>query len=776
MQVRVSPEVGALLDEAVAVSVRRASQYVGVEHLFEAVLAMPESLPEALSETDLSSFHQAVERVYRDAWRGDLPTIGSEIFYTPRCAAITHEAAHLAGRLRSASTTAGHILLAILADAHAAPSRALDKMGVSRIDLITSIRNALTGSSIQSAAPAGHLEASPAGHTTVQESQNFEKAAPCIEEFTRDLTALAREGAIQPATGRDKELMEVIEVLARKGKHNVMLVGEAGTGKTKIVEDLACRLADGSFGDILEQRRILELDLPAMMSGTQYRGSFEEKVFALIEELHRSHDTILFIDEVHLMMGAGATDGDSMDLANLLKPALGRGELRCIGATTLKEYRRFIGKDPAIERRFQMIRIEPLSSVATMQVLRALRPSLEEYHRVHIRSTALDAAVRLTERYLPNRCLPDKAIDVIDQACARHRIGALLEGREDGRVSTPARLIVTPHSVRQVVSQLAAVPIEEITQEERIRLSDLDDRLSRKIIGQDEAVAKVVASIKKSRAGLADPKRPDAVMLFLGPTGVGKSQLAKELAHNLFGSENHLITFDMSEYSEPHSVSRLIGAPPGYVGHDREGLLTAAVQDTPFSILLFDEIEKAHPRVFDLLLPVLDEGRLKDADGRMVSFRNCIIIFTSNVGAETLCRSGNGREGPRVVDELRKHFRPEFINRIDEIVPFYPLLFEDVRAILKCMVDGLRLRLHEKRLGIRMYQRAYEFLAEKGYSKEFGARELQRAVERHVANPISELILEGGFEPGDMIDVLMDEGVLCYRKGKPSSRHRSSVS
>ncbi len=775
MQVRVSPEVGALLDEAVAISVRRAAQYVGVEHLFEAVLAMPEKLPEGLGESDVSSLHQAVERVYRDAWRGDLPTISSEIFYTPRCAAVTHEAAHLAGRLRSGSTTAGHVLLAILADAHAAPSRALDKMGVSRIDLITAIRNALTGSTVNATPPEEQAETHPTPRTAVRESHDSEKAAPSIEEFTRDLTALAREGVIHPATGRDKELMEVVEVLARKGKHNVILVGETGTGKTKIVEDLACRLADGSFGDVLEQRRILELDLSAMMSGTQYRGSFEEKVFALIEELHRSHDTILFIDEVHLMMCAGATDNGSMDLANLLKPALGRGKLRCIGATTLKEYRRFIGKDPAIERRFQMIRIEALSPVATMQVLRALRPSLEEHHRVRIRSTALDAAVRLTERYLPNRCLPDKAIDVIDQACARHRIGALMQARERSR-SSSERLTVTTHSVRQVVGQLAAVPIEEITQEERLRLSDLDDRLSRKIIGQDEAVAKVVAAIKKSRAGLADPKRPDAVMLFLGPTGVGKSQLAKELAHNLFGSENHLITFDMSEYSEPHSVSRLIGAPPGYAGHEREGLLTAAVQDTPFSILLFDEIEKAHPRVFDLLLPVLDEGRLKDADGRMVSFRNCIIIFTSNVGAETLYRSGNGHEGPQVVDELRKHFRPEFINRIDEIVPFYPLLFEDVRAILKCMVDGLRLRLHEKRLGIRMYQRAYEFLAEKGYSKEFGARELRRAVERHVANPISELILEGGFEQDDMIDVLMDDGVLCYRKGRPRSKQRSSVS
>ena len=699
----------------------------------------------------------------------------SDSFYTPRCAAITHEAAHLAARLRSGAAAAGHVLLAILADAHAAPSRALDRMGNRRGELITALRDALVGT-VSKSKPGGSA-ASVEGTESISENSSdlSDKRAPSIQEFTRDLTELARAGTIEPATGRDKEVMELVEVLARKGKHNVMLVGEAGTGKTKIVEHLACQLAKGAFDGIVEQTRILELNLAAMMSGTQHRGSFEEKVFALLEELHRSHDTILFIDEVHLMMGAGATDGDSLDLANLLKPALGRGELRCIGATTLKEYRRFIAADPAMERRFQLMRLEALTPAATMQVLRAMRPSLEAHHRTRIGSMALDAAVRLSERYLPNRCLPDKAIDVVDQACARLRIASLME-EKSGATTSPDKLTVTPHHVRQVVSQLAAIPIEEITQEERLRLADLDERLSRRIIGQDEAIQKLVSSVKKSRAGLADPNRPDATLLFLGPTGVGKSQLAKELAHNLFGSPKHLITFDMSEYTEPHSVSRLIGAPPGYVGHDREGLLTGAIQDTPFSILLFDEIEKAHPRVFDLLLPMLDEGRLKDADGRLVSFRNCIIIFTSNIGAETLRRSGDNDEGAQLVDELRKHFRPEFINRIDEIVPFYPLLFEDVRAILKTMVDGLRSRMREKGLGIRMYQRAYEFLAVEGYSEEFGARELRRAVERHVANPISELLLDGRFEEGDMIDVLMEESVLSFRKGKPSSRERSSVS
>lgn len=771
VQVRVSPEVGILLDEAVAVSVQRGSKYVGVEHLFEAVVSQPRDFSQVLTDADWSCLHQAVERAYRDAWRGKLPPIGGDIFYTPRCAAITHEAAHLAARLRSGSTTAAHVLLAILADAHSAPSRALDRAGRTRNHLIAVLRETLKGPGMQRATPKPQ-NGSRTEKAQPQPARGIEKEkAVSLSDFTRDLTQLAREGLIEPAIGRDSELLLIAEILARKGKHNVMLVGEPGTGKTKIIEGLACKLAEGAFDGVIQQTRILELNISAMMSGTQYRGSFEEKVFAMLEELHHSDDTILFIDEVHLIMGAGATGDDSMDLGNLLKPALGRGELRCIGATTLKEYRKFIAKDPALERRFQMARVEPLSPGGTLEVLRALKPSLEEHHGVHIKRAALEASVRLTERYLPNRFLPDKAIDVLDQACARHRIGALMERKSSAKGGARAtELTVTTHNVRQVVSQVAAVPIEEITHEERQRLADLDARLSEKIVGQERAIAKVVSAVKKSRAGLADPNRPDAVMLFLGPTGVGKTQLAKELSRNLFGSSKHLITFDMSAYTEAHSVSRLIGAPPGYAGYGEEGLLTAAVQNSPFSILLFDEIEKAHPKIFDLFLPMLDEGRLKDSDGREVSFRNCIIIFTSNVGADKVCRPADGEDGPQLVDELRKHFRPEFINRIDEIVPFYPLLFEDVRGILKNMVDALRLRLQEKYLGIRMYQRAYEFLAEVGYSETFGARELQRAVERHVANPLSEMILEGRFKPGDMIDVLMEDGVLTYRKGKPSRK------
>jgi ATP-dependent Clp protease ATP-binding subunit ClpC len=566
--------------------------------------------------------------------------------------------------------------------------------------------------------------------------------------------------------------MEVLEVLARKGKSSAILVGEAGVGKTKIVEGLALRAAVERDGGLLAGKRVLELNLSSLMAGTQYRGAFEQRVGALIKELENDENVILFIDEIHLIMGAGSTDGGGMDLANLLKPTLSRGRIKCIGATTLQEYRKFIGKDPAIERRFQMVRVEPLTPEATLRVLEKLRPSLEKHHGVKITSESLKTAIDMTVRYLPNRHLPDKAIDALDQACARYRIHraastASMRGRE--------RQEVNCHDIRRVVSQLAGVPLEEVTVQERRALIDLDRRLAARIVGQDEAVAKAAAAVKKARAGLADPDRPDASMLFLGPTGVGKTQLAKELARNVLGSRNHLITFDMSEFIEAHSVSRLIGAPPGYVGSEKEGLLTEAVANNPFSIVLFDEIEKAHPQIFDIFLPILDEGRLKDSQGKMVSFRNTMIIFTSNIGANVLSDPTFDHNLETVLDELRKHFRPEFINRIDEVVPFYPLLAEDVRTILRQMIDRLRLRLKDKNIGIRMYQRAYEYLGEKGYDPQYGARELQRAVERHIAGPLSEMLLEGKFAAGDMVDVLVEGDTLLFRKGDPSSKQRAGA-
>jgi ATP-dependent Clp protease ATP-binding subunit ClpC len=562
-------------------------------------------------------------------------------------------------------------------------------------------------------------------------------------------------------------MFSVLEVMARKSKNNVILVGEAGVGKTQIVEGLAVAAAGCDAGPILCDAKILELNIAALMSGTQYRGSFEEKVMALIDQLKKDPNTILFIDEIHLIMGAGATEGGSPDIANLLKPVLARGEIRCIGATTLKEFRKFIERDPAVERRFQIVRVEPLSESATWEVLRTLRPSFEEHHGVRISRRAMRDAITLTQRYLPNRQLPDKAIDVLDQACARHRLRAIaaktkpgLFDSDDGR---PREAKVVPHDVRKVLSQMTSIPIEEITAEERMRLGDLEATLSREIIGQDEAIAKA-AAMKKARAGLADPNRPDAVLLFLGPTGVGKTQLAKALARNVFGSEDHLIAFDMGEYIEEHSVAKLLGAPPGYVGSDEEGRLVSAVRDKPFSILLFDEVEKAHPRIFDIFLPILDEGRLKDHHGRTVSFKNTIIIFTSNIGAKLLLRGENGGDERQIITELQRHFRPEFINRLDEIVPFHHLLFEDVRSILAIAVKGLKRRLHDKGIHVHVYQGAYEYIAKAGYDQDFGARELRRVFERLVVNPISDKLMAGHFNPGDRIEILEEDGQLVFRR------------
>ncbi|HRK35052.1 MAG TPA: ATP-dependent Clp protease ATP-binding subunit, partial [Candidatus Hydrogenedentes bacterium] len=445
-------------------------------------------------------------------------------------------------------------------------------------------------------------------------------------------------------------------------------------------------------------------------------------------------------------------------------------ELRCIGATTLQEYRKFIEKDPAIERRFQMLRIDELSPAATWEVLNQLRAGLAKHHGVRISRKAMHAAISLSQRYMPNRQLPDKAIDVLDQACARYRLKAVaaknMPKAFDSDMGVPLAEKVTPHDVRKVVSRMTGIPIEEITQEERVRLTDLDRRLSKRIIGQDEAIGKAVAVVKKARAGLADPNRPEAVMLFLGPTGVGKTQLAKSLADMLFGSSKHLVTFDMSEYIEEHSVSRLLGAPPGYVGSEEEGRLTQAVRNAPFSILLFDEIEKAHRRIFDIFLPILDEGRLKDSRGRDVNFRNCIIIFTSNVGAELLHREAVLTEDDVLMDKLRQSFRPEFINRIDEIVPFYPLLFEDVRTMLRLNLGEMNQRLNEQGMRLRVFQGAYEYLAQRGYNVEYGARELRRTVERLVMNPISAKLIAGQFVKGDTIEVLVEGDELMFRKGE----------
>ncbi|MBX7257414.1 MAG: ATP-dependent Clp protease ATP-binding subunit [Candidatus Hydrogenedentes bacterium] len=784
MQVPVSPEINALLDDATDLSVRRGQYYVGVEHLFETILVHIDDLPRSFRKHHGDSLKTAAQDMTREAWRGFMPAVTREVFYTPRCAALTMRAARLAQRLGNQSPTIGHLLLAILADAHAAPSRAMDRLRIPRGDMIKALRNELlqgapdrtsiTQAKTSKEAPQqeSHETDGPV-HVSEEEAMDRRAKKGKIDSLTRDLTAAAQAGELEPAIGRDKEIMTMLEILTRKTKNNIILVGEAGVGKTHIVEGLARLAAQDGAGGLFSSYRVVELNVASLMSGTQYRGAFEEKLEGLLSELKRARNTILFIDEIHLIMGAGTVEGGSMDMANLLKPALARGEIRCIGATTVQEYRKFIERDPALERRFQMVRVEELSPEATLEVLKHLRSTLQRHHGVRIGSKAMEAAVTLTQRYMPNRQFPDKAIDVLDQACARYRLRSVAAKMKPGLfesdTGTPQAEKVTPHDVRKVVSRTAGVPIEEITADERARLLDLEARLRRRIIGQDHAIAKAVAAVMKSRAGLADPNRPDSVMLFIGPTGVGKTQLAKALADYLFGSTKHLITFDMSEYVEEHSVSRLLGAPPGYVGADEEGRLAGAVRNAPFSVLLFDEIEKAHRRVFDVLLPVLDEGRIKDNRGREVSFRHCIIIFTSNAGADLVSRHAATGVTEDILAELRRHFRPEFINRIDEIVPFYPLLFEDVRTMLDLCIKESKARLKEKRIHLRVFQGAYELLAREGYNPQYGARELRRVVDRLVINPISTMLIERRFTDHDVIEVLEEGGELVFRKGESPS-------
>lgn len=774
MNLNVSPQVAEIVDRAAAGSVHRGQFYVGVEHLFAAILDTPDDLPARVRDQYLNTFFTVLREVNRDTRQASVPSTTGEVFHTPRCIKILNQTNRLAQRAGTQGQ-AGHLLLAILGDGLSAPSRAMDALKQNRGECLTLLETSLLGvkAKKEKGAASGQTVAMAASATP--ESEAAEEAAAAVERMTRSLTSMARHGKLNPTIGRDEEIFEILQVLARKSKNNVILVGEAGVGKTQAVEGLATKLLSAEDGGGAEWSKyeILELNVGTLLAGTQYRGAFEEKLLGLLEQLKQDPYRILFIDEMHLIMGAGSTEGGGVDMANLLKPALARGEIRCIGATTLQEYRKFVEKDPAIERRFQMVRLEELSEDATLEVLKRLRPGLEKHHNVKISSRALAAAVQLTQRHLPNRRLPDKAIDALDQACARFRL-KVMAAKSNLEISgfganTAAELKVTPHDIRKVVSQSAGIAIEEVTERERMHLTDLHRILSKRIIGQDEAVSKAVAAVKKSRAGMADPNRPDAVMLFVGPTGVGKTQLAKSLADQLFGSRSHLVTFDMSEYVEEHSVSRLLGAPPGYAGSEEEGRLSAAVRGTPFCILLFDEIEKAHPRIFDIFLPIFDEGRIKDSRGREVSFRNCIIILTSNIGAALFSRGDVSDVSGAMTGELRKHFRPEFINRIDEIVPFYPLLAEDIRKILRIEMKVVQKRLEEKGIGFRVYQRAYEQLAQEAYSPEFGARELRRIVDRRLVTPISDLIVSASLKRGDVVEVLMQGDDLFVRTAAPEA-------
>ncbi|MGW7424909.1 ATP-dependent Clp protease ATP-binding subunit [Streptomyces sp. NPDC054813] len=651
---------------------------------------------------------------------------------------------------------------------------------------------------------------------------------PTLDKYGRDLTELAGEGRIDPVIGRDDEIEQTIEVLSRRGKNNPVLIGDAGVGKTAIVEGLAQRIADQDVPDVLSGRRVIALDLPGVVAGTRFRGDFEERLTNIVKEIRAHSDQlVVFIDELHTVVGAGGGgEGGSMDAGNILKPALARGELHIVGATTLEEFRK-IEKDAALARRFQPILVPEPTVPDTIEILRGLRDRYEAHHQVRYTDEALVAAVELSDRYLTDRRLPDKAIDLIDQAGARVRLGSRAKGSDvramereieqltcdkdqavadeqyehatqlrdrigelktriaelsgEDQVDEGMDLEVTAEAIAEVVSRLTGIPVSNLTQEEKERLLGLEAHLHQRVIGQNEAVAAVSEAVLRSRAGLASPDRPIGSFLFLGPTGVGKTELARALAEVLFGSEDRMVRLDMSEYQERHTVSRLVGAPPGYVGHEEAGQLTEVVRRHPYSLLLLDEVEKAHPDVFNILLQVLDDGRLTDSQGRTVDFTNTVIVMTSNLGSDVITRRGasvgfgpGGEEATQearreqVLRPLRDHFRPEFLNRIDEIVVFRQLTGEQLHQITELLLEHTRRMLHAQGITSHFTDAAVDWLAEHGYQPEYGARPLRRTIQREVDNQLSRRLLDGTVTEGGEVTVDVRDGTLEFRTEQAS--------
>ncbi|MHB1505260.1 MAG: ATP-dependent Clp protease ATP-binding subunit [Sulfobacillus sp.] len=778
--------------------------FVGTEHLLLGLL----SAGDGLAVKVLSGMGVTLDRVRAEVekviGRGSTPASG-EIGLTPRAKKVVLEfSVEEARQLGHNYVGPEHILLGLIREGEGVAARVLVNLGA---DL-----DKLRGQMVQQLGGSGAAATAGRGKNRSQ--------TPVLDQFGRDLNTLAEEDKLDPVIGRDKEVERVIQILSRRTKNNPVLIGEPGVGKTAIAEGLAERIVLGKVPETLKERRVVALDLGALVAGSKYRGEFEDRLKKVMEEIRQSGNIILFIDELHTIIGAGAAEG-AIDASNILKPALARGELQAIGATTLDEYRKHVEKDAALERRFQPIMVAEPTTEETMAILKGLRDRYEAHHRVEITDSALAAAVRLSDRYVSDRFLPDKAIDLVDEAASRVRLKAFVvppdlkqmedhleEIRKEKEAAIAAqefekaahlrdqeqklneeldhakqewekktashKSVVTEEDVAQIVSSWTGIPVTRLEMEESERLLSLEAELRRRYVGQDEAVTAVSKAIRRARAGLKDPKRPIGSFIFLGPTGVGKTELARALAQSLFGDEDAMITIDMSEYMERHTVSRLVGAPPGYVGYEEGGQLTEAVRRKPYAVVCLDEIEKAHPEVFNILLQVLEEGRLTEAKGRTVDFRNTVIIMTSNIGMSHLgsdaglgFRPGTDKdryEGmkSKVLDEMRHSFRPEFLNRVDDIIVFHSLANEDLRRIVEIMLDRLSLRLADQALTIELTDEAKDFLAKVGYDPKFGARPLRRAIQRYVEDPVSEALLSGTIKAGQRIKGEMGEGEIVF--------------
>src|ERR1041384_3469735 len=796
--------------------------YVGTEHLLLGLIKLGQGVAVNVLQKvglDLETVRMEVEKQVGTG--PDQKMIGN-IPYTPRVKKVLALASKEAKQLNHTYVGTEHILLGLLREGDGVAARVLKNLDVDIEQTRQEILKELDPNfAAQEEASSGEPQEKPAPE------KKGEIKTPALKAFGRDLTDIARKGDMDPVIGRKNEIERVIQILCRRTKNNPVLLGEAGVGKTAIVEGLAQEIASGNVPELLRDKRVITLDLALMVAGTKYRGQFEERIKAVMDEIRRSKNIILFIDELHTIVGAGSAEG-AMDASNIIKPALSRGELQCVGATTLNEYRKYIEKDAALERRFQTVKVDAPTIDETILILKGLRPKYEQHHKAKLTDEALETAVKLSERYITGRFLPDKAIDVMDEAGARARINAMnrppdvkeIEKEiEEKRVEKEAAIkaqdcekaaalrdkekqtkekldgilakwreereekevLVTADDMMHIISKVTGVPLQRMEQKETQKLLAMEAELKQRVIGQDEAVTAISKALRRSRADLKDPKRPIGSFVFLGPTGVGKSYLARTLAEFMFGDPDALIQIDMSEYMEKFSASRLIGSPPGYVGYEEGGQLSEAVRRRPYSVVLFDEIEKAHPDVMHLLLQILEEGKVTDSLGRKIDFRNTIIIMTSNVGADLIKRQttmgfGAPREGhdydsmrEKILEETKRVFKPEFLNRLDEITVFHSLEKSHLLQIVDLEVEKVKARLKAKEVEIILDNDAHEFVIEKGYDHEFGARPMRRAVERYLEDPLAEEILRSNVKPGAVVTVSAKDGKLVFKAVAPQA-------
>ena len=811
MMQRFTDDAQRVLSFAQEAALELGHDYVGTEHVLIGLIKVKNGVAaKALNELGLSA-ETIIEDVEEHIGRGNKKA--SSVYMTPRVKHVLELAVEVANHMNHNYVGTEHILLGLLSDGGGVAVGLLRNHNIRASDIVEVIRDILGSSGRTSHTSEDNKDSSSLGD---------------LADFGTDLNESAKQGKIDPVIGRDKEITRVIQILSRRTKNNPVLIGEPGVGKTAIAEGLAQRIVNGNVPEILRNKRIISLSISSMLAGAKYRGEFEERLKKAIDEVQKHDDMIIFIDEIHTLVGAGATEG-AMDAANILKPALARGEFQVIGATTLDEYKKHIEKDAALERRFQPVLVGEPSEEDALEILRGLRDRYEAFHKAKITDEALEAAVSLSNRYITDRFLPDKAIDVVDEAASKVRMKVFsaapdvkaleiqladvkkekeaavtaqefekaAEMRDEekriekeindkknaAKENSDAKLVVTDEDIASVVAQWTGIPVSKIAQEESESLLHLEEELHKRVIGQDEAVVAVSKAVRRARAGLKDPKRPIGSFLFLGPTGVGKTELARALAVALFGDETAMIRLDMSEYMEKHTVSRLVGAPPGYVGYEEGGQLTDAVRRKPYSVILLDEVEKAHADFFNILLQVLDDGRLTDSQGRTVDFRNTVIIMTSNLGANALRKSSpelgflaakksdsasdaynevNFKEAKKsVMDAVKRHFRPEFLNRIDEMIVFHALTSNDLKQIVTILMDTVVKRLGDMGLSLEISPAAMDMLVKEGSDFSMGARPLKRAIQRLIEDPISDLILQGNAPEGATIKAdVEDEHII----------------